>query len=54
MGLRGDERITSEGLTFSVEDVSEKLKAYVDVVEGSRIIAKGMERPSSGIQIRSN
>lgn len=51
MGLRGDERITSEGLTFSVDDVSEKLSAYVGIVESSRIVAKGLpakklERPS--------
>lgn len=37
MGLRGDERITAEGLTFSVQDVREKLAAYTDVVEASRI-----------------
>jgi hypothetical protein len=37
MGLRGDERITAEGLTFSVEDVREKLDAYVDLVQNSRL-----------------
>jgi len=45
MGIRGDSRITSEGLTFSVDDVSEKLRAYVEIVESSRIVAsKGFER----------
>lgn len=47
MGLRGDERITSEGLTFSVDDVGEKLNAYVDLVESSRIVAKGL--PAKGL-----
>lgn len=37
MGLRGDDRITAEGLTYSVEDVREKLDAYVDVVTKSRL-----------------
>ena len=37
MGLRGDERVTAEGLTYSVEDVREKLDAYVDVVAKSRL-----------------
>ena len=37
MGLRGDERITAEGLTLSVQDVREKLDAFLDVVETSRL-----------------
>lgn len=37
MGLRGDNRITAEGLTYSVGDVREKLNAYVDLVEKSRL-----------------
>ena len=37
MGLRGDDRVTAEGLTYSVEDVREKLDAYVDVVTKSRL-----------------
>lgn len=39
MGLRGDDRITAEGLTLSVQDVSEKLAAYLEVVESSKIVA---------------
>lgn len=37
MGLRGDTRITSQGLTYSVQDVREKLNAYVALVEKSRL-----------------
>lgn len=51
MGLRGDARITSEGLTFSVDDVAEKLNAYVELVESSRIVAKGL--PAKGLEPRS-
>lgn len=40
MGLRGDKRITAEGLTLSADDVVEKLNAYLDVVEASKIITR--------------
>ena len=44
MGLRGDNRVTAEGLTYSVEDVREKLDAYVDVVTKSRLSLAGNSR----------
>ena len=46
MGLRGDERITAEGLTLSVQDVREKLAAYADVVEASRISSPARAAPA--------
>ena len=37
MGLRGDERITAEGLMLSVEDAQENLDAFIAVVDGARL-----------------
>ena len=44
MGLRGDDRVTAEGLTYSVEDVREKLDAYVDVVAKSRLSLRSPQK----------
>jgi hypothetical protein len=35
MGLRGDPRISAEGLILSLDDVLEKVNAYVNLVDRS-------------------
>jgi hypothetical protein len=35
MGLRGDSRISAEGLILSLDDVLEKVNAYVNLVDRS-------------------